>query len=90
MREWTNELDDKMDFMEEEPTIRCGEGGCRGCDAAFHASCDPILVDSFEAPVQGRGVTVVDLLPYGATFDDPELDYGHDPDDYVDGPGGEA
>lgn len=78
MREWNAEIvDEDLDFMEEEPTIRCGEGGCRACDDAFHRSCDPILR---AYPITGGDFveadkTSVDLLPYGATFDDPELEY---------------
>jgi hypothetical protein len=45
-----NGFDPLENFMDEEPTIRCGEGGCNRCDAAFHASCDPILPVSSGVP----------------------------------------
>lgn len=31
------------DFLDEAPTIRCGENGCDSCNLAFHRSCDPVL-----------------------------------------------
>lgn len=77
------ELDEEMDldFMEEEETIRCGEGGCRACDAAFHLSCDPILAGNPNARLvaealfipRDRADTDLDLHPYGEY--EPEMDY---------------
>lgn len=36
-----DETDELVEFMDELPTIQCGEGGCRSCSAAFHWTCRP-------------------------------------------------
>lgn len=47
------------DFLEEEPTIRCGgEDGCDGCKKAFQETCAPKVVYTPSVP---RDVPMFDL-----------------------------
>lgn len=43
MSEPEDPVQELADFMDELPTLRCGEGGCSSCSAAHKWSCAPIV-----------------------------------------------
>jgi hypothetical protein len=78
------ELDeqDYADFINEIPTNRCGEGGCRSCDEAYRASCEPITALPKTSVVMALEPWEADTIPDGLPFDPPDVDpystVGHD------------
>lgn len=51
MLEEMEQMEHLEDFFAEEPTGRCGEGGCNHCHTAFKMSCEPIIVPPMDGVV---------------------------------------
>lgn len=43
-------------WMDDAPTLRCGEGGCDSCASAFRRSCEPILPAQIPEPEISDGI----------------------------------
>lgn len=65
---------DYADFLDELPTRPCGEGGCAECDAAFHASCDP-LIPGVSSVLGGNMVLKLETWEEDTTPATPVRDY---------------